>query len=78
MVGGGVTADPYYFKYQVTTLFARKHFPIYPAFEAATEAVPRLLAPKSLDISLAVCLLGQPRPQINFDPKKVYFKGKNL
>ena len=50
MVREGVTSDPYYFKYQVTTLFARKHYPIYPAFEAATEAVPRLLAPKSFYI----------------------------
>ena len=63
MVREGVTSDPYYFKYQVTTLFARKHYPIYPAFEAATEAVPRLLAPK---VNLynsrgAVCLLGQPK-----------------
>ena len=47
MVSEGVTSDPYYFKYQVTTLFARKHYPIYPAFEAASEAVLRLLAPKS-------------------------------
>ena len=54
MVGEGVTSDPHYFKYQVTTLFARKHFPIYPAFEAATEAVLRLLASKSLYISRAV------------------------
>ena len=45
MVSEGVTSDPYYFKYQVTTLFARKHYPIYLAFEAATEAELRLLAP---------------------------------
>ena len=62
MVREGVTSDPYYFKYQVTTLFARKHYPIYPAFEAATEAVPRLLVTKSLYIShSARCVLGQPK-----------------
>ena len=65
MVREGVTSDPYYFKYQVTTLFARKHYPIYPAFEAASEAVLTAEAVGSKVILYnsrgAVCLLGQPK-----------------